>query len=241
MTGFFFVERWRMQAVLDERQRMAHEMHDTLAQSFAGLGFQLQAICDDVNDGIEIMPQLELAQGMVRNSHEEARRSISALRPEHLESVGLLSALEECARRMISNSSSVQIESVIKGNIQNVPLRVSDTLLRIGYEAIANAIRHAHCSRLTIALVYGRSTLEMIVEDDGVGFVISSDSAGFGIRGMHKRADNISAHFRIESTPGQGTAIRVLAPLPPSFLRALSHRWLLQLQLRKMHDKRTRA
>jgi len=231
----------RMQAVLDERQRLAHEMHDTLAQSFAGLGFQLQAICDDVKDGIEIMPQLELAQGMVRNSHEEARRSISALRPEHLESVGLLSALEECARRMISNSSSVEIVTTSKGDVQSIPLRASDTLLRIGYEAIANAIRHAHCSRLTITLVYGRSTAEMIVEDDGVGFVVSSDSAGFGIRGMHKRADNISARFRIDSAPGQGTKVHVLAPLPPSFLRTLSHRWLVYLQLRKMHDKRARV
>ena len=241
MTGLFFVQRWRMQAVLDERQRLAHEMHDTLAQSFAGLGFQLQAIRDDMKDGIDIMPQLELAQEMVHSSHEEARRSISALRPEHLESVGLLSALEECARRMISKSSSVEIKTASAGNMQNIPVRVSDTLLRIGYEAIANAIRHAHCSRLTITLVYGKSTVEMIVEDDGVGFVVSSDSAGFGIRGMHKRADNISAHFRVNSAPGQGTAVHVLAPLPPSFFRALSHRWLIQLQVRKTHDKRARV
>jgi signal transduction histidine kinase len=240
MAGFFFVERWRMQAVLDERQRLAHEMHDTLAQSFAGLGFQLQAIRDDVTDGIDVMPQLGLAQDMVRTSHEEARRSISALRPEHLESVGLLSVLGESARRMVSNSSSVEIRTASAGNIENIPLRVSDTLLRIGYEAIANSIRHAQCSRLIITLVYERSTVEMIIADDGVGFVVSSDSAGFGIRGMHKRADNISAHFKIDSAPGQGTAVHVLAPLPPSFLRGILDRWLIQLQMRKMHDNRNR-
>jgi hypothetical protein len=226
MTGFFFVERWRMQAVLDERQRLAHEMHDTLAQSFAGLGFQLQAIRDDVKDGFDITPQLEQAQDMVRTSHEEARRSISALRPEHLESVGLLAALEECARRMISQCSSIEIGTVSEGTVQSIPLRVSDTLLRIGYEAIANAIRHAQCSQLTISLVYRRSTVEMIIEDNGVGFVVSSDSAGFGIRGMHKRADSISAQCRIESTPGHGTAVHALVPLPPTFLQALSRRWL---------------
>jgi hypothetical protein len=239
MTGFFFVERWRMQAVLDERQRLAHEMHDTLAQSFAGLGFQLQAIRDDVKDGFDITPQLELAQDMVRTSHEEARRSISALRPEHLESVGLLSALEECARRMISQCSSIEIRTLSEGNIQSIPLRVSDTLLRIGYEAIANAIRHAQCSRLTISLVYGRSTVEMIVEDDGVGFVVSSDSAGFGIRGMHKRADSISAHCTIDSTPGHGTAVHALVPLPPTFLQALSRRWLIEM--RKTHAEHVRG
>jgi signal transduction histidine kinase len=239
MTGVFLGERWRMQAVLEERQRLAHEMHDTLAQSFAGLGFQLQAIRDDVKDGFDITPQLNLAQDMVRDSHEEARRSISALRPEHLESVGLLGALEVCARRMISQSSAIEVQTAIEGNVQNIPLRVSDTLLRIGYEAIANAIRHARCSRLTISLVYGKGTIEMIISDDGKGFVVSSDSAGFGIRGMHKRADNISAHFRIESMPGKGTAVHVRAPLPPSFLRALSHRWFIQV--RNTHDERTRV
>ncbi len=239
MTGFFFVERWRMQAVLEERQRLAHEMHDTLAQSFAGLSFQLQAIHDDVSDGIDILPQLELAQGMVRDSHEEARRSISALRPEHLQSVGLLSALEKCAQRMISQSSSVKIRSLSEGTAQNLPLRISDTLLRIGYEAIANAILHARCSQLTISIGYRRAAVEMIIQDDGAGFVVSSDSAGFGIRGMHKRADNISALFRIESAPGAGTAVHVLAPLPPSFFRTLSDRWLIQE--RKMPDERARV
>jgi glucose-6-phosphate-specific signal transduction histidine kinase len=78
----------------------------------------------------------------------------------------------------------------------------------------------------------------MIIEDDGVGFVISSDSAGFGIRGMHKRADNISAHLRIDSAPEKGTAVHVMAPLPPSFLRALSYRWLIQT--RKTHDEHAR-
>ena len=116
------------------------------------------------------------------DSHEEARRSISALRPEHLESVGLLSALDECARRMVSQSSAIEIKSQVRGTVQNTPLRVSDTLLRIGYEAIANVVRHSHCSQLTITLVYSRSAVEMIVEDNGLGFIVSSDSAGFGIR-----------------------------------------------------------
>jgi signal transduction histidine kinase len=239
MTGLILVERWRMQAVLDERQRLAHEMHDTLAQSFAGLGFQLQAIRDDVEDGIDITPQLEVAQGMVRNSHEEARRSISALRPEHLESIGLLSALEECARRMISKSSSIEIKSQLQGNPLNIPLRVSDTLLRIGYEAIANVVRHAHCSKLTISLVYGRSNVEMIIEDNGTGFIISSETAGFGIRGMHKRADSISAQFRVDSSPGKGTAVHVVAALPPSVFRVLSTKWVIRSKDKK--DEHSRA
>jgi two-component sensor histidine kinase len=241
LTGFFFVERWRMQAVLDERQRLAHEMHDTLAQSFAGLGFQLEAIREEVRDGTDIVPQLEEAREMVRSSHEEARRSISALRPEHLESLGLLRALEDCARRMISGSSSVNIEARSEGSERTIPVRIADTLLRIGYEAIANAVRHAHPARLTISLVYRRSSLEMIIADDGRGFVVSSDSAGFGIRGMNKRADNIAARVTIDSTPGRGTVIRVVSPLPPSLLLASWRRLQFQLRWRKEHDDRARV
>ena len=237
LTVYFFVERWRMQAVLDERQRLAHEMHDTLAQSFAGLGFQLEAIRDEVQDGTDIVPQIEEAREMVRSSHEEARRSISALRPEHLESLGLLRALEDCARRMISGSSSITIEAVSKGSERTIPLRISDTLLRIGYEAIANAVRHAHPRRLTISLVYTRSTVELIIQDDGKGFVVSSDSAGFGLRGMNKRADDIAATFTIESGPGRGTAVHVVAPLPPSFLQASWRRLQFQLPWRKDHHE----
>jgi signal transduction histidine kinase len=241
LTAYFFVERWRMQAVLEERQRLAHEMHDTLAQSFAGLGFQLEAIREEVRDGTDIVPQLEVARDMVRSSHEEARRSISALRPEHLESVGLLRALEDSARRMVSGSSSVRIEAHSAGSERTIPLRIADTLLRIGYEAIANAVRHAHPARLTISLVYRRATVEMIIADDGQGFVVSSGSAGFGIRGMNKRADNIAAQFTIDSTPGRGTAVHVVAPLPPSFLQASWRRLQFQRQWRKERDDHARV
>jgi signal transduction histidine kinase len=116
----------------------------------------------------------------------------------------------------------------VQGSPLNIPLRVSDTLLRIGYEAIANVVRHAHCSQLTISLLYGRSNVEMIIVDNGAGFIVSSESAGFGIRGMHKRADSISAQFRVDSSPGRGTAVHVVAALPPSVFRVLSTKWIIR-------------
>ncbi|MGD0735359.1 MAG: histidine kinase [Terracidiphilus sp.] len=219
LTVYIFIERWRLQAVLEERERLAHEMHDTLAQSFAGLGFQLEAIYDDASEESNILPQLDVARNMVRNSHEEARRSIAALRPENLDSMGLLHALEDCAHRMINGRSAITVKAVTSGSERTIPLRISDTVLRIGQEAIANAVRHAHPNSLVLSLIYGNTTLELIVEDDGCGFLVSSESAGFGIRGMGKRADSIAARFTIQSTPGMGTAVRVISPLPPSFLR----------------------
>jgi signal transduction histidine kinase len=236
---YMFFERWRTQAMLEERGRLAHEMHDTLAQSFAGLGFQLEAIYDEAGEESNILPQLKVARNMVRNSHEEARRSIAALRPEHLDSVGLLCALEDCARRMINGRSAISIRTVSSGGEHALPLRISDTLLRIGQEAIANAVRHAHPNCIVLSLIYQKTSLELIVEDDGCGFLVSSESAGFGIRGMGKRADNISARFSIRSASGKGTAVHVLVTLPPSFLRAYWQRLPLGLLSGRRSHERT--
>ncbi len=220
LSCYILIERWRMQAVLDERGRLAHEMHDTLAQSFAGLGFQLEAIRDEANEGSNIVPQLDLARDMVRNSHEEARRSIAMLRPENLESVDLLRAIEICTRRMVNGTSSIAVRTSSEGSERAIPLRISDTLMRIGQEAAANAVRHAHPTHLNISLKYLKSAVELIVDDNGCGFSLTDELAGFGISGMHKRADNIGATLTIQSAPGSGTTLRVHAPTPPSFLRS---------------------
>lgn len=241
LTFYTLIERWRLQAVLEERERLAHEMHDTMAQSFAGLAFQLEAIHDEVGKESSILPQLEVARDMVRNSHEEASRSIAALRPENLESMGLLHALENCAHSMISGSLAIAVTATSSGSERAVPLRVSDTLLRIGHEAIANAVCHARPAHLVLSLTYAKTTLELNVEDDGSGFLVSSDSAGFGIRSMNKRADSIGARFTLRSAPGQGTSVRVLAPLPPSFLRACWQRLPFQFPWRPLPDEHNRA
>jgi len=217
LSCYFLIERWRMQAVLDERGRLAHEMHDTLAQSFAGLGFQLEAIRDEANAGSNIVPQLDVARDMVRNSHEEARRSIAMLRPENLESVGLQRAIEIWTRRMVNGTSSIAVQVSSEGSERTIPLRISDTLMRIGQEAVANAVRHARPTRLDVSLNYLKSAVELVVEDDGCGFSLTSELAGFGISGMHKRADSIGASLTIQSAPGKGTTLCVHAPTPPSF------------------------
>lgn len=151
------IAHWRLQGVLEERQRLAHEMHDTLAQSFAGIGFQLQAIRNRIpEDNPLVLQQLDLASNLVRHSHEEARRSIATLRPESLESEDLISALELCARRMLEGGS-VQVVAEAEGDQRPIPLRITDALYRIGQEAIANAVRHANPTMLTIRLQYSEN------------------------------------------------------------------------------------
>ena len=209
------VAHWRLQGVLEERQRMAHEMHDTLAQSFAGIGFQLQAIRNGITgENSTLLQQLDLASDLVRHSHQEARRSIATLRPESLESEDLITALDNCARRMVEGGA-VQVVAETEGDQRPIPLRISDALYRIGQEAIANSVRHANPTVLTISLLFGESFAYLQVEDNGLGFVPGSGLLGFGIRGMRRRAQSISADFQIQSTPGEGTKIRRAAPLPP--------------------------
>jgi signal transduction histidine kinase len=215
-----YIGRWRLIAVLDERQRLAHEMHDTLAQSFAGIGFQLQAIRDEIDDKSAIDRELDLASSMVRRSHEEAKRSIAALRPELLESVGLLRALEQSANNMVAGGA-IRVSALISGEAHSIPVLISDTLFRIGQEALANAVRHASPSALVVSLIYGEAALQLLVEDNGKGFVVGADSAGFGIRGMRKRADTISAELQIRSAPGQGTTVQAIAPMPAKLMRRL--------------------
>jgi signal transduction histidine kinase len=215
-----YIGRWRLIAVLDERQRLAHEMHDTLAQSFAGIGFQLQAIRDEIDDRSAIDRELDLASSLVRRSHEEAKRSIAALRPELLESVGLLRALEESAKSMVAGGST-RVSAFSSGEAYGIPVRISDTLFRIGQEALANAVRHGNPSALLISMVYGEATLQLLVEDNGQGFVAGADSVGFGIWGMRKRADTISAELQIRSAPGKGTSVRAIAPMPAKLMRTL--------------------
>lgn len=220
------IENWRLRAILEERSWLANEMHDTLAQSFAGIGFQLQAIRNGVPPDIpRLHEQLDLARDLVRHSHEEARRSIASLRTEALESDDLVGALEQCARRMV-DGTGVQIVAETTGEKRPVTLRMSDTLFRIGQEAIANAVRHADPSRLTIRLTWRADAVCLEIEDNGRGFVPAGRVSGLGILGMRRRAQSVMAVLRVESEPGAGTRVRIEAPLPPkatlaTWLRAL--------------------
>jgi signal transduction histidine kinase len=210
-------KRSQLRAVIEERQRLAREMHDTLAQSFAGLGFQLEALCGEVEPGSALRKQLESTVEMVRSGHMEARRNIAALRPGNLEQAGLAKALEQAAHTIVQGGAII-ITMSVRGEPKQIPLRIADTLFRIGQEAIANAVRHAQAHTIHLRLIYGRRSVKLSVRDDGHGFCAASDSAGFGIRGMKQRADAIAATLRIRSSPGHGTFVAIRAKLQQSML-----------------------
>jgi signal transduction histidine kinase len=215
------IERMKLRAVFEERERLAHEIHDTLAQSFAGIGYQLQAIHDEVGNETELREHLDLATDLVRTSHDEARRSISALRSETVEKLGLLRALDECAARIANGGPiEVHLRNVGGGDPGSIPPRVADALYRIGQEAIANAVRHADASKMVISLLHQSTAWQLLIEDDGRGFSSDHDSANFGIRGMGKRAESIGAALDIRSSPGAGTSVQVTVPRVKRFIRS---------------------
>ena len=215
-------KRARLRAVIEERERLAHEMHDTLAQSFAGLGFQLQALAQDAAPGSAMRAQLESSIDLVRFGHNEARRNIAALRPGKLDQLGLFRALEEAANKML-HGGSVKLLCSERGIAPEIPLRFADPLFRIGQEAIANAVRHAHPERIDIRAVYGRSQIKLSIRDNGSGFDLQHTHAGFGLRGMQRRADTIGAHLIIRSLPEHGTSISVRVRLPKRRLASWWH------------------
>ena len=206
-----WIKHWRLRAVAEERERLAHEIHDTLAQSFAGIGFQLQAIRNSMPPSSAALErQVELAMQMTRTSHEEARRSIASLRPPSIGQAGLLTALRECAETMVRNGR-VAVETREVGAGRSVPQRVKDTLFGIGKEAIANSIRHASPGRIRIELERRGANICLSVEDDGKGFATDRDCAGFGLQGMRRKAESISATLAVTSQPGAGTRVQVKA------------------------------
>jgi signal transduction histidine kinase len=211
---FSRIERWRLRAVLEERELLAHEMHDTLAQSFAGLGFQLQAVRNRLPENMSsLREQLDLACDLVRHSHQEARRNIALLRSDSIAQLGLTGALEHCAEGLL-HSGGITLTVTTLGDPHPLPLRISGTLLRVGQEALANSIRHGAPSSIAITVSYTDEVVRVTIEDDGVGFEEGYDQKGFGLRGMRRRAAAISADIEITSSPGKGARVILTTPLP---------------------------
>jgi len=210
------IERWKLETVLTERERLANEVHDTLAQSFAGIGFQLQAIRRELPADVpHVLQQLDLARDLVRHSHKEARRSIEPRDRQTPQNLDLQSALEVYARKMVGLASiDLSIQSV--GSARPLPPALSTVLCQIGHEAIANAIRHADPKHLQILLEFDTDSVSLQVSDDGCGFAVSGALLGFGLRSMRRRAAEVSARLEIRSAPAEGTVVKASAALPRS-------------------------
>jgi len=208
-------EQSRQTAVLEERNRMAREIHDTLAQAFTGIGMQLEA----ASRFLTTKP--EQARSCIARAHElahsglaEARRSVWALQPEAAKYSDLFTALRRIAKQLTAETS-IRAEVCTLGTPCPLPPDFGMNLLRIGQEALTNALRHAQAQVVEITITYDPHQIQLCVQDDGRGFdpqqQVNND--GFGLMGMQQRAHRLGGALTITSQPGSGTQVSVAVPI----------------------------
>jgi len=207
----------REAGILDERQRLAREIHDTLAQGLTGIITQLEAAGQPGRPAAERERHHAAALRLAREGLSEARRSVHAMRPEPLEEAGLPEALAGAARSW-SELTGVPAQVTTTGTVWPVPAEVETALLRTAQEALANVAKHAAASRVGLTLSYLGDEVALDVRDDGVGGAapvrVPSPRNGFGLTAMRQRVEGLAGTLDIESEPGAGTAICARLPLP---------------------------
>jgi signal transduction histidine kinase len=208
----------REAGVLDERQRVAREIHDTVAQGLAGIIAQLHA-ADSTDDETERRRHLDSAAELARESLAEARRTVRAIGPPTLETAQLSEALEELSAKW-SRSHGVPVETATAGEARPLHPEVEVTLLRIAQEALTNIAKHAEARRVGITLTYMEDQLALDVRDDGRGFrperAETGARHGYGLAAMRQRVDRIEGRLTIESEPGRGTVVSASVPAVPA-------------------------
>ncbi|GEL18521.1 sensor histidine kinase [Pseudonocardia asaccharolytica] len=204
----------REAGVHDERQRMAREIHDTLAQGLTGIVTQLEAAMAAGDDELRDR-HVGLARGLARESLREARRSVEALRPEPLEAAQLPDALADLAHRW-SEISGVAVRLDTTGVARALLPELEVTLFRVAQEALANVAKHAEATTVGLTLSYMDEVVVLDVRDDGIGFAPGERRGGFGLTAMEQRVRRVSGSCSIESAPGEGTALSVSVPAIPA-------------------------
>lgn len=202
-------------AVLEERNRLAREIHDTLAQGLTGIVVQLEAAERvAVKRPEQAATALERAKTLARQSLEEARRSLWNLRPTPLEHLSLSEALDQEVVRL-DGRNGLEAHFTVVGAERRLPSDDELNLYRIAQEALNNVHKHAHANTVSVELAFNSSDLQLTVADDGIGDVDASQecsNGGLGLVGMRERAHLVDGELRTESPPHEGTRITVVVP-----------------------------
>jgi ligand-binding sensor domain-containing protein/signal transduction histidine kinase len=206
----------RFSAILVERTRVAREVHDTLLQSLLGVLFRLDDVASVIDRSSEsAKEQLVRLRHQVEFYVREARYSIRDLRSPILQSRGLATALRSIGENLTAESAIAFRLDVI-GHARADLQRVDEHLLRIGQEAMTNAVRHGRAATVIAELRYREDAVSLSVRDDGKGFDTSvatvTDGVHWGLRTMRERAEQVGGTLRLTSAEGQGTAVEVVVP-----------------------------
>lgn len=208
----------RTAGALDERQRLAHEIHDTLAQGFVSIVMSLEAANAALPDGaIPGQVHVDRARRVARENLAEARRMVWALSPEPLREASLPDAIRRVTDSW-SETGGIRATVTVTGDPAPAHPDVEITLLRSVQEALANTRKHARASHVAVTLSYMEDAVALDVIDDGTGFDDDTPppkdaQSGFGLRGMRRRAEALGGTLAVESEPAAGTAIAVSIPL----------------------------
>ena len=210
-------------ALIEERNRLAREVHDTLAQELSGIALQLEA-ADALIESSPARARARIQQALarVRESLDEARRSVLDLRAGPLERQALPAALDELARRF-AEETGVVVAASLAAIGPRLPARVEEALDRIAQEALVNVRRHARASGVRIDLWLDGDTVRLTIVDDGSGFDAERTGEsrsgllpaqhGFGLIGMRERARLLDGSMEVRSSRGAGTQIDIAIPL----------------------------
>ena len=208
--------RTEQMAVMEERNRMAREIHDTLAQAFAGVVLHSEALGTALGESKSRSKKaLSNIQKLARSGLEEARRSVQALRPKALEGRTLTQALAQEAKRL-SEDGKHSCEFKQKGGALKLSAEIQNEFFRIAQEAMTNISKHAQAKSVLITLELKDNQATLTVRDDGIGFAATDSpkpKGGYGLSTMRERALRIGGKLEIESAASGGTAIRVVVPL----------------------------
>src|SRR3989449_36473 len=204
-------------AVLAERNRIAREIHDNLAQEMLGISVQLEVVARTMPASAELAKtHLDRVRILVRHGIAEARRYVWDLRSQALDKTDLPAALSDTARRL-TTETAVQAKVEVSGTFRPLSPLIEGNLLRIGQEAINNAVRHAQARNILIDLRFDARCVQLSVRDDGHGFYYeesqNGDAKHFGLVGMQERAVRIGGSLKVNSREGEGTEIIVNVPI----------------------------
>ena len=201
---------------VEERNRLARELHDTLAQGLTAISLQLEtaeAILDEQGDREVIKETVHQALDLARQNLEEARRSVQDLRAASLEGRNLSEALADLVAEAQA-AASVEIEYTATGGSRPLSPRIESGLYRIAQEAVNNLVRHSNASHASVILTSTPELIDLTIEDEGSGFEVNSlPEDRFGLQGMQERARLLGGTMELQSELGSGTRLQVRVPL----------------------------
>jgi signal transduction histidine kinase len=214
------VAQAREAGIIDERQRLARELHDTVAQGLAGIVTQLQAADQAREQGAPAetwQRHVDTAAQLARQSLTDARRAVHALRPEQLEQADLPQALAELTTRW-QEVHGTRADFTVTGEPRPLHPEIEITLLRTAQESLANTAKHARAGRVGLTLSYMPELVTLDVRDDGIGFdpgqepASRAEGGGYGLSVMRTRAEQLAGRLEVETEPGGGTTVSAALP-----------------------------